>query len=132
MTFTWTGDPSASTIEQIRFEIWDTDSTNVRFQDAEIEYAYDQEHSIYNAAARLCEVLSVRYSDAVDRTMGPLRVSLGDKSKFYALRAQELRKKAMKLAVPYVGGHSDAKKSIFENDSDLIQPAFEKGIMDNE
>ena len=39
MVFTWTGDPSASIIEQIRWEIGDTDSTKPKFTDAEIKEA---------------------------------------------------------------------------------------------
>ena len=132
MTFTWTGDPSASTIEQVRAEIFDTDSTNALFTDEWIEYVYVQEHTVLNTAARLCEQLSVKYSSDVSRAIGPLRVDLSDKSKLYAERAKELRKRAMKFAEPYVGGISDAKETIFEQDSDIKQPIFSKGMMDNE
>jgi len=132
MAFTWTGDPAASTIEKIRFEINDRDSTNPKFNDAEIEYAYAEEHSVLNAAARLCEQLQVRYCDASSRSMGPLRVDMSKLSDLYAAKAKALRKRAMAYAEPYVGGISEAKKTIFEEDSDLIQPAFEKGMHDNE
>jgi len=79
--FTWTGDPAASDIEAVRWEIYDIDSTNAKFQDAEIQYAIDQEYTIFNAAARLCEQLQVRYTDAASRTMGPLKVDMGDTGK---------------------------------------------------
>ena len=132
MAFTWTGDPAASAVEKIRFEINDRDSTHPKFNDAEIEYIYDEEHSILNASARLCEQLQVRYCDAASRTMGPLRVDLANLANLYAEKAKALRKRAMAYAEPYVGGISEAKKTIFEEDSDLIQPAFEKGMHDNE
>ena len=135
MAFTWTGDPAASTIEKIRWEIGDTVNTTAnpcKFQDAEVQYAYDQEHSILCAAARLCEQLSVRYSDAADRTMGPLRVNMTEKSGLYADKAKMLRKRATICAEPYIGGISEAKKDIFDEDSDLIQPTFTKGMHDNE
>ena len=132
MTFTWTGDPSASTIEQVRAEIFDTDSTNALFTDEWIEYVLTLEHTVLNTAARLCEQLSVKYSSAVSRAIGPLRVDLSDKAKFYAERAKELRKRGMRFAEPYVGGISDAKETIFEQDSDIKQPIFSKGMMDNE
>jgi len=131
MAFTWTGDPSASIIEQIRWEINDIDSTNAKFLDAEIQYAYDQEHSIFNAAARLCEQLQVRYSDAASRTMGPLKVDMSNMASLFARKAKALRKRSIAFAKPYVGGQSDAKEEIFEGDSDLKQPSFEKGMMDN-
>ena len=132
MAFTWTGNPAASTIEKIRFEINDKDSTNPKFQDAEIEYAYDEEHSIFGAAARLCEQLATRYSDAADRTMGPLRVNMTSRASAYMAKAEMLRKRMGKYAEPYVGGISEAKKAVFEEDSDLIQPTFTKGMHDNE
>ena len=39
MAFTWTGDPSASTLETIRWLIGDTVEASAKFQDAEINYA---------------------------------------------------------------------------------------------
>jgi hypothetical protein len=132
MTFTWTGDPAASTIEQIRAEIFDTDSTNALFTDEWIEYVLTLEHTVLNTAARLCEQLSTKYAGDVDRAMGPLRVDLSKKATYYYARAKELRKRAMAFAEPYVGGISKAKDAIFENDSDLNQPIFKKGLMDNE
>lgn len=135
MAFTWTGIPGASTIEKIRFEIGDTINTATnpcKFQDEEITYAYDQEHSIFGAAARLCEQLATQYSDAADRTMGPLRVNMTSRANAYMAKAEMLRKRMGKYAEPYVGGISEAKKAIFEEDSDLIQPIFTKGMHDNE
>lgn len=132
MAFTWSGDPSASDVEAIRWEINDIDSEHPKFQDDEIEYALAQEHSVFNAAARLCEQLQVRYIGAASRTMGPLRVDMSTLASLYATKARKLRKRAIAFATPYVGGLSDAKKDIFEDDTDLIQPAFEKGMHDNE
>jgi hypothetical protein len=131
MSFTWTGNPSASIIEQIRWEIGDTNSASPKFQDLEVKYAYDTEHSILNAAARLCEQLVATYASSVDRTMGPLRVSLSKQSDVYAKKAADLRKRGMAYAEPYVGGISKAKAETFKNDSDLVQPLFDKGSMDN-
>jgi len=132
MAFTWSGDPKASDLEAIRWEIHDIDSTDAKFQDAEIEYALAQEHSVFNAAARLCEQLQVRYCGAASRTIGPLKVDMSTLASLYAKKAERLRKRAVAFATPYVGGYSDAKKDTFEDDTDLIQPTFEKGIHDNE
>jgi len=131
MAFTWTGNPAASTIEKIRWEIGDIDQANAKFTDAEIQYAYDQEHTVFKAAARLCEQLATKYADQVDRSLGPLRVSLSQKADFYYKRARELRKRDMAYAEPYGGGISKAKEEAFEADSDLNQPYFETGIHDN-
>ena len=132
MAFTWTGDPAASDIEAVRWEIYDTVEASAKFQDAEIQYAIDQEYTIYNAAARLCEQLQVRYTDAASRTMGPLKVDMGDLAKTYAEKAKALRKRAVVYGKPYAGGESKAKEELFEADSNLKQPIFSKGMMDND
>ena len=131
MAFTWTGDPAASDIEKVRWEVYDIDSTNAKFQDAEIQYAIDQEYTIFNAAARLCEQLQGRYTDAKSRTMGPLKVDMGDLAKTYAEKAKALRKRAIVYGKAYAGGASIAKEELFEADSSLKQPIFSKGMMDN-
>jgi len=131
MAFTWTGNPAASTIEKIRWEIGDTDSTNAKFTDAEINYALDEEHSVYAASARLCEQLATKYASDVDRSLGPLRVNLSQKVEFYNKRAKELRKHGAKYATPYAGGISKDKEELFKDDTDLNQPYFETGMHDN-
>lgn len=131
MVFTWTGDPGASTIEKIRWEIGDTDSTKPKFTDAEIQYAYDEEFTVNRAAARLCEQLATKYSDQVDRSLGPLRVSLSQKADFYYKRAKALRARSSEYATPYAGGISKAKDDLFKADTDLNQSYFDKGMMDN-
>lgn len=131
MAFTWTGNPAASTLEKIRFLIDDKDSTRAKFTDDEINFAYAEEGSVYNAAAMLCEQLATKYADAVSRALGPLRVDLSDKSEQYAKRAAQLRARAVAYATPYVGGMSDTKDETFENDSDLKQPIFDKDMMSN-
>jgi len=132
MAFTWTGDPSASTIEKIRWLIGDTVEASAKFQDAEITYAYNEEGSIYGAAALCCEQLATRYADAVSRSLGPLRIDLSDKAEKYKSMAKDFRRKAYMYAQPYVGGISEAKEDVFEDDSDLKQPIFDKGMMDND
>jgi len=131
MAFTWTGDPAASDIEAVRWEINDIDSTNAKFQDAEIQYALDQEYSVFSASARCCETLQAKYSDAATRTMGPLKVDMNNLAAMYATKARNLRRRAVAFATPYVGGISKTRETTYEDDSDLIQPVFEEGMMDN-
>jgi len=131
LAFTWTGDPAASDIEAVRWEVYDIVSTSAKFQDAEIQYALDQEATVLNASARLCEQLQVRYTDAASRTMGPLKVDMGELAKTYAEKARALRKRAVAYGKAYAGGESIAKEEAFKADSNLKQPIFSKGMMDN-
>ena len=131
MAFTWGGDPANSDLEAVRWEINDIDSANAKFQDAEINYALAQEFSVFNASARCCETLQARYSDAASRTMGPLKVENKEFAKDYAYKAAALRKRAIIWGKAYAGGESKAKQESFENDTDLKQPIFTKGMMEN-
>jgi hypothetical protein len=130
MTNTYTG-TLTSKLEQVRFEFGDT-TIPFKFTDEEISYVIAEEYSVFNSAARLCEIYATRCSDAASRTMGPLRVELAGRVRLYIDRAKALRRKAVKSAKPYAGGVYVADTENFENDSSLNQPSFGKGLMDNE
>jgi len=129
--FTWTGNPAASIIEAIRWEVGDTASANPKFSDEEVQYAYDQEGSVLGAAAHLCEQLSSRYAESINRQLGSLRVDARDMTTSYANKAAALRKSAVKYAVPYGGGISLSKQELFDADTDIIPAQFDVGIHDN-
>lgn len=134
MSWSFTNDPKNVIVDAIRVEIYDIDEDNPLISDEIIEYAYDEENSILNAAARCCEILAAKFSNSVDKRLGPLSVSLSDKAEKYSSLAKELRAKAKSTytGVPYAGGISDDKADTFEEDTDLVQPEFSKGMMDND
>lgn len=132
MSFTWTGDPAASTLEAIRWEIDDIDSTKAKFTDAEINYAYAEEGTVLSAAAHLCEQLATKYAAKASRKLGPLSIELSDLSKQYKDRAKQLRRRDIVHAEPYAGGISKTQEEAFEDDSNLKQPVFERDMMKNE
>jgi len=132
MAFTWSGDPANSNLEAIRFLIDDTASSNAKFQDAEINYAYSEEGSVYGAVAMLCEQLSSKYASEPSRSLGPLRVDNSELASKYSNMAKLFRKKAMAYATPYCGGISESDKESYEDDSDVIQPIFERDMHKNE
>jgi len=133
MAFTWGGDPANSNLEAIRFLIDDTASANAKFQDAEVNYAYSEEGSVYGAAAMLCEQLAAKYSLAgTNRSLGPLRVDLSEIAANYEKKAALYRKRAAVYASPYGGGISKTDEELYEDDSDIKQPIFEKDMHKNE
>ena len=131
MVFTWTGDPAASTIEAIRWYIDDIVSSDAKFQDAEINYAYDQEKSILGAAALLCEQLAANYAGEVSRSLGPMRIDLTSLAEKYERKAVEYRKRAQAFAAPYASNISKADEEVWEDNSDIKQPIFEKDMHTN-
>ena len=133
MTWTYTGDPENVTRDAVRLNYGDIVTTNQLLQDAEVDYAYAEEGSVLAAAARCCEILAAKFADLADnRKLGSLSITFSEKSQRFTQKAKDLRKRAMAYATPYAGGISDAKEEIFEDDSDLIQPVFERDMMKNE
>ena len=78
MTFTYTGDPSVSTRDQIRFLIGDTIATDPHFTDEEIAWTHTQWSDIYDTSASLADILAGRYSHKADetKTVGDLTLSV--------------------------------------------------------
>ena len=131
MSWTYTADPENVTRDAVRLNFGDIDTNNQLLQDSEVDYAYAEEDSVLAAAARCCEILATKFADAVDRKLGSLSVALSQKAEKYSTKAKELRARDMAYAKPYAGGTSDATEETYEDDSDLIQPVFERDMMKN-
>jgi len=131
VAFTWGGDPANSNLEAIRWLIDDTVSASAKFADAEINYAYSEEGSVYGAAAMLCEQLATQYASKPNRALGPLRVDNSELAQKYENKAKLYRKQAMSYATPYSGNISKTDEELYEDDSDIKQPIFEKDMHTN-
>ena len=130
MTYTYTGDLT-SILEKVRLEFGDT-VTPFKFTDEEIMYVIAEEYTVFNSAARLCEIYATRCSDTASRTMGPLSVTWSNRVQMYLDRAKGLRNKAGMLGKPYAGGVYVADSENFESNTSLNKPIFGNGLMDNE
>lgn len=77
MTFTYTGDPSVSDRDKVRFLIGDTDSTDPHFQDEEIMWLVNTWNDVYEAAAVCADILGGRFAHKADvsKTVGDLSLS---------------------------------------------------------
>ena len=78
MTFTYTGDPSVSNRDKVRFLIGDTISAEPHFQDEEIAWMLGEwGGDVYQASRAACEVLSGRYAHKaqVSKSVGDLSIS---------------------------------------------------------
>jgi hypothetical protein len=136
MPFSYSGDPSSSDKDAVRFEIQDTDSSAPLLQDEEINWTLDDEAGdqlprtpagVFSAAARCCEALSRRFAMQADTVVGSLTTTYSRMAENYAERAKELRAKATGLGVPYVGGQSWSEKAASRADPDRVQPRFRRG-----
>lgn len=126
MPWTYSGDPTSSDKDTVRFEVGDTDFNDQLLQDGEIEYAISMEATLLGAVARCCEVLARRFSRQADYRLGPQAVSASQRAEAYAARAKELRAKTVALGGLYVGGIDKNEERL---DRDLRQPAFKRDLM---
>ncbi len=132
MTWSYSGNPSANSKDQVRFLTGDTDTTDQLLQDEEISWLLGQEPSPLAAAVRALEALAARFARQVDKAVGDLRLSLSQKAQAFAARAAELRLRLALASAPYAGGLSEAEKAAAEGEADLVQPAFKRGMHDYE
>lgn len=133
MTWTYAGDPSNSTLEEVRFLIGDTDTTDQQLSDEEINYLIAKHITAYATAIHACLALVAKYSRKVDKSVGDLRIGYSKLRDHYASLAKSLRVQAVAVegaATPYAGGLSEDDKDSYEEDTDRVQPFFRREMDD--
>lgn len=130
MGWTYSGNPSGSTLDQVRFELGDTDVNDQQLQDGEINYLIAQFVDPFYAAACGCDALAAKYSRQAQKSIGAVSIAANQRAQAYHQRSLELRQKAVRInGLPGIGigGQSISEKSNFGNDPDLVQPNFQIG-----
>ena len=93
MTFTYSGDPTTSTRNKVRFLLNDTLSTDPLYTDEELDYLITEWGTdVYEICRAAAETLSSKYTrlaDSTSKSVGDLSVSLS-----YGAKAQEFRELA--------------------------------------
>lgn len=133
MTWTYTlGTIATVEKDQIRLEVGDTDTNRQLLQDEEIAQAIPVEGNFWLATARCAEMISRLMLSKVDVKLGrAMQVTYTLAAQQYKEMAKELRKKALGTRAPWVGGMSVSDKETYEEDTDLIQPAFARSMLSN-
>ena len=131
--WTYSGDPTTSNKDAIRFLIGDVDSQDQQLMDGEINYTFILRGTVYGAAAQCCRHLSSRYSRRADSVQADLRTLYSSIAKAYATRAKEYenREAIGGGAIAYAGGISQGDKTRQEASSDRVTPQFNLGMTDN-
>jgi hypothetical protein len=131
LTFTYSGDPSSSTIDSIRFEIGDTQDNQHLVEDAEILYAYAKEGTVLKAAARICTALAARFASREEFRGATIQTSKATISGKFLTLAKSLRARSLRSGGILMPALSETTKETHEQDTDIPQPSFKKGLMDN-
>jgi hypothetical protein len=130
----YSGDPSDSLIDEVRFRIGDTDTDEEFLTDDEIAYLLGQESdNVSRAAVRGCKRIAAELSRQVNYRMHGVSVDAKDLAKQFRDLATELETEAALLSVaePFAGGISVADKQAREADSDRSTPSFKRGLHDH-
>lgn len=132
MSWTYSGSPLNSPLDEVRFLIGDTVSTAPRVSDEEIAYniflvsgANPPPTGNFLAAAYSADGIAARSASSVDKSVGDLHLSYSQQATAYRALANALRRRATLNMVPvYVGGLSMAEKAANDEDTDLVQPGI--------
>ncbi len=132
MSFNYSGDPSASTLDNVRFLIGDTDIDDPQFQDTEINAILAENASEpYSTAIVLVERLLAKYSRKVDKSMGDLSISYSQMVENYRKLLPQLRMRAsIELCAPKLTAMVQDEKKSNEDDASLSKPSFKFGMTD--
>lgn len=132
--WTYSGDPSASAKDAVRFTIGDTDCRDQILSDKEIEYLLGQYcQSVLQASIRAAEMAMAKYSRMIDESVGSVRLSFSQKSKGFQVMINQLRQRlAIEGITPFAGGISKTQKAQQILDPDRVEPDFTKHMMENE
>jgi hypothetical protein len=128
--WSYSGDPSSSLKDEVRFLIGDTDSNDKLLNDKEILYCISLTSTAYGAAVKACEALASKFAREADQVLGPTREFLSQKAKAYERKASYFRRRERGRWGPYSGGQSLLERARDEADPDLPQPTFKRNMFE--
>ena len=122
MSFSYSGDPSDSDLDAVRFLLQDTTTPNEFLQNEEINFLLVQEVNFYTAAAQGAMMIAGRTHNTKTKKVGDLTLTFGAEQ--WQLLADWLRGRGYSYRIPTAGGLSKDEKIAFDEDDDAIEPSF--------
>lgn len=134
MAFTYSGDPSKSPLDAVRFFIGDTDPCDVLLQNGEINYVLAKYNNApVNASIECVQAIMSKLSRVSDEKVGQVDIKFSQRMEMYGKMLVNLRHQ---LAVgdiqPFAGGISATQKQANLADTDTVRPDFTKQMMIND
>jgi hypothetical protein len=133
MSWTYSGDPSLSDRDKVRFLVFDTDVNEQLINDEEIAWVLTEQSNIYMAAANVAEAIAAKFAKDINRSAVGLSASPGGRGRFYLDLADKLRSQAATVNTHgeiFAGGLSIAGKAALNSEADDTQPTFKTGQFD--
>lgn len=135
MSWSYSGDPSSSDVDEVRFHVQDTDPEDKLVSDEEITYLVDYWFPVYGsnlyAAAMVAESIAAKFARDVTVSADGVSTGTGELAQRYNDLAMSLRD-AFK-SKNGGGGGPFATGTVFDQyfDSSIKPLSFGKGIHDN-
>lgn len=115
MVWTYSGDPSSTDRDKVRFMIGDTDSQDPLLSDEEIMYLLDTKQSVQKAAQEACRAIIAKFAREVSYSLGPEKVEASDRLAHYKELLNELKAQSMEAnAAPSWAGETNPGEPIFD------------------
>lgn len=130
-SWTYGNDPENSTRDLVRLESGDCLSSMKVCTNNEVDYAISVEPTSMLAAARVAELAMRKLSSQTDESAEGYSASVSQRYTQFKTTAESLREKYGHDAVPYAGGISVDEEEAWKDDTDLIQPTFQRKMFDN-
>ena len=133
MTWSYSGDPSTSNRDKVRFLVFDTDTNEQLLNNEEIDWVLSEQSNIYMASANCAEAIAAKFAKDITRSAVGLSASVGNRAQFYLELAEKLRAQVStsnKHSEIFAGGLTISGKIALDDDSDAVQPAFKIGQFD--
>lgn len=132
MTWSYTNNPADSAKDEVRFLAGLTCIDDQLVQDEEILWAISQQPTTKLAAALVLRHLANKFSRLATEKIGDISRNCSDLAKAFAARVKELDPNDQTLsdsmlALPSIGGRKISEKETLADDTDAVQPSFEKG-----
>lgn len=114
MSWSYSGNPSDSALDEVRFLVGDTDAGDQLLQDQEIEYLLVNNPatagiSNWACAAEAAHAIASQFTKLISKTVGSLSLQYGQKAEQFSKLAEALEKKSVSgnnqvVGNPVLGG----------------------------
>lgn len=133
VTWTYSGNPSLSGRDAVRFLVGDTEVNDQLLQDEEIDYLTTLHGTLNHAAAEAAHAIAAKFARLMHRSIGGLSADFSAKYHQYMELAEELLRNEGRYPVgPFVSGFRRSEKELIEDDTDRETTFGRKGIHDNQ
>lgn len=125
-TYTYTGDPSASTVEEIRYKIGDTGADGDWFlSDEEINYTYSKNPGVLSASMACVNAILAKVARYREEVTGDVVVKWQHVYANYTkLKGELYRESCLESTGIFAGGITVSGKAEVDNDTDRVDPMF--------